>query len=60
MMGRNWTNISIPTEMKEEIEELIEKEEVKKKFGFGSVSEFVRNAISDKIREFHDMLEKSK
>jgi len=50
-MGRDWTNKSVPTEMVDKIKLLIEKSEVKAKYGYGTPSEFIRRVVSDKILE---------
>lgn len=51
MSKTGWRSLSIPAEMYEHIQTLIEKPEVKKKYGFDSVAEFIRAALRKLIHE---------
>ena len=49
MPQRGWKTISLPEKMIEEIEKFVKRDEVKARYAFGTIPEFVRRAISNYI-----------
>ncbi|MGC9781288.1 MAG: hypothetical protein HZR80_18750 [Candidatus Heimdallarchaeota archaeon] len=45
-MPKGWRTIHIPEEMAQAIENFIVRSDVKEKYAFGSIPEFIRRAIS--------------
>ena len=49
MAPKGWRGLHIPENMANEIDQFIDREEVKSKYAFGSLPEFVRRAVSNYI-----------
>jgi len=57
MTRSEWRKVSVPEEMIKHLQDLIEKEKIRKKFGLQTVSEAVRFAIHDLITKLEKELE---
>lgn len=53
---KEWARIAIPVEMYKFIEEIIQNDFIKKRFGYRSVSEFVRDAITNHLENLEKLM----
>ncbi len=51
MATKKWIRVRLPRDMHDYVKILIYREQVKKKYHFHSIADFVRIAVQDKIRE---------
>lgn len=59
-MARKWTNVSVPKDMVNRAKILVDEPEIRQKYGFGSVSEFVRRVLSEKIDSLEKEIQKER
>jgi metal-responsive CopG/Arc/MetJ family transcriptional regulator len=52
----NFSSISIPKHLRDEVERIVEMDEVQKKYFISNVSEFVKMAIIEKVNSVKEKL----